>query len=198
MLVMAGFATVLAFAGAQKLNTIAGVFTLYLVATGWAAVRRPTGVTGRFELFAFLAVLGVAAAGLSLGWQAVASPTGLVDGDPSSGQAAGTYFAFGGLALLAAALDLNALLRRPLSAAQRLARHLWRMCAALAIAAGSFFLGQQDEFPSAIQGSSALALPMLATLGAMVFWLLRTRFGRAFNRTGPRLAPVSAAASPKP
>jgi len=44
----------------------------------------------------------------------------------------------------ASVLDLNAILRKKLTAAQRISRHLWRMCFASFAATGSFFLGQQD------------------------------------------------------
>jgi hypothetical protein len=48
------------------------------------------------------------------------------------------------------------------------------MCAALTIAAFSFFLGQQDEFPLALQGPQN-ALPPLAVLATMIFWLVKLR-----------------------
>lgn len=184
MLVMTGEALVAALAAGQMVNPLAASFTFYLVATGWAAVKRP--VPGRFERAAPVAAMGIAAAGVMLGVMAT-RPGGLAD-DTDSG--APIYFAFALLAALAAALDLNALSRAPLARPQRLARHLWRMCAALTIAAGSFFVGQQDELPVAWQGSALLPLPMLATLAAMTFWLLRVRFARAFNRP-PRLAPAT-------
>ena len=41
-------------------------------------------------------------------------------------------------------------------APQRIARHLWRMCTALLIAAFSFFLGQQDEYSRAASAGSPL------------------------------------------
>lgn len=174
MLTMAGFAAVLAALGGQKLNVIAASFTFYLVATAWAVVRRGAGASGRFEMLALLAVLGVATAGLILGMAAATSATGLADGDPSSGQAATFYFLFAGLGALAAAADLWAIRRGGVSGADRVARHLWRMCLALAIAAGSFFLGQSDEIPAALRGAH-LAIPPLAALAAMVFWLIRIR-----------------------
>lgn len=184
MLVMTGEAMVAGLAAGQAVNPLVAAFTFYLAATGWAAVKRP--VPGRFERGALVAAMGIAAGGVTLGVLAM-RPGGLAD-DTVSG--APIYFAFGLLAALAAALDMNALHRAPLARPQRLARHLWRMCAALAIAAGSFFVGQQDELPAAWQGSALLPLPMLATLAAMTFWLLRVRFARAFNRP-PRFAPAT-------
>ena len=184
MLVMTGEALVAALAAGQTVNPLAASFTFYLVATGWAAVKRP--LPGRFERGALIAGVGIAAAGVTLGIMAATRAAGLAD---DTVEGAPIYFAFGLLAALAVALDLNALARAPLARPQRLARHLWRMCAALTIAAGSFFVGQQDELPAAWQGSALLPLPMLATLAAMTFWLLRVRFARAFNRPA-RLAPA--------
>src|SRR5687767_14642553 len=47
MLVMTGEALVAALAAGQTVNPLVAAFTFYLVATGWAAVKRP--VPGRFE-----------------------------------------------------------------------------------------------------------------------------------------------------
>lgn len=57
----------------------------------------------------------------------------------------------------------------------RIARHLWRMSAALTIASGSFFLGQQRIMPAFMRGSLWLFLPVIAPLLLMVFWLIRVR-----------------------
>lgn len=177
MLAMTGEAAVAAVAAGQTVNPLAAVFTFYLVATGWAAVKRP--LPGRLERAALLAAIGVAVAGTTLGLLATYSPSTLSD---RTVPGATIYFAFGVLGALGAALDANALARAPLARPQRLARHLWRMCTALAIAAGSFFVGQADELPAAWQGSALLPLPMLGVLAAMTFWLLRVRFARAVNR----------------
>ena len=102
---------------------------------------------------------------------------------------------FAALAALAAALDLNFVLRRRLSARQRIGRHLWRMCAALLIAAFSFFLGQQKVMPEAIQGSPWLFVPALAPLVLMIFWLVRARFSRVLGgrpRPEPERVPQAA------
>jgi hypothetical protein len=49
------------------------------------------------------------------------------------------------------------------------------MCAALAIAWGSF-AGQPKAQPEALRGSPWLILPALMVLAAMVFWLARLRW----------------------
>ena len=62
-----------------------------------------------------------------------------------------------------------------------IARHLWRMCFALLIAALSFFIGQADEFPPALRIMPLLALPMLIVLGALFYWLWRVRVRRTWT-----------------
>jgi hypothetical protein len=56
------------------------------------------------------------------------------------------------------------------------------MCVALFFASGSLFLGQQQVFPKALQGSPILVALAVAPLLLMVFWLLRVRLARAFHR----------------
>jgi hypothetical protein len=96
------------------------------------------------------------------------------------------HFPFAALAALAAALDLNFILRGEISGVQRIGRHLWRMSAAFLIAAFSFFLGQQRSMPLFIQGSPLLYLPPLAVLASMTFWIFRARFSSAFHWVAPR------------
>ena len=59
MLTMSGIgAAVAPFLPRQQIpNTFAGVFTFYLVVTGWATVRRAPGKIGRFEVGVFLVAL---------------------------------------------------------------------------------------------------------------------------------------------
>lgn len=185
MLAMAGTGAVIAAFRPERITAVVGVLTCYLVATSWMTARRRDGRAGRFELAAMAVAAGCAIAMLTFGFQAL--PTGRLDSLPPE-----PAFAFAGVAALAAALDLNFILRGGVSRPQRIARHAWRMCAALLIAAFSFFLGQQKVMPVAWHGSFLLFLPPLAVLAAMVFWLLRVRFTRAFG-TWPR---ARAAAGP--
>jgi hypothetical protein len=57
------------------------------------------------------------------------------------------------------------------------------MCFALFIAAGSFFLGQQQVFPASVRGSPFLFVPVVAVLAVMIFWLARIRFASAYNKS---------------
>ena len=72
-------------------------------------------------------------------------------------------------------------MRGTLSATQRISRHLWRMCFALFIATGSFFLGQQDVMPQAVRGSPILVVLALAPFPLMLYWLARVRFSKMIN-----------------
>ena len=52
------------------------------------------------------------------------------------------------------------------------------MCFALFIAALSFFIGQAKVFPQPIRILPLLALPVLAVLVTMFYWLWRVRIRR--------------------
>ena len=162
-------------------SPVGGIMVCYFVATSWVAARRRDGRTGWFEIIACAAALGLA---------------GLIAWGGSSGAATtpagrGPVFALAGFCLLAGALDLNAILRR-LTAAQRIARHLWRMCFAFFIATGSFFLGQQDVMPQAMRGSPILFVLAFAPFAVMLFWLVRIRFANLASILTARRAIVQA------
>jgi uncharacterized membrane protein len=167
MLVLGVTATLLERLEEEPGPGIGGVLTIYFVATSWVAARRRDGTTGRFEIVACAVALGAAAAIVGHALAGGTTPAG-----PRP------LFAFAAICLLAGLLDLNTVLRRKLSAAQRLARHLWRMCFAFFIATGSFFIGQQDVMPEAIRGSPVLFVLGFAPFAVMAFWLVRLRLGK--------------------
>lgn len=162
--------------GPRWFDSLAGTFAFYLVATGWATVLRKAGTTGRFEIAAFILVSIAAAAAAMFGMQAASNPARSLGGFSAQG-----YYILAGLFALSAALDLKAILRGGISGIPRVTRHVWRMCIALFIAAGAFFLGLQRVMPEFMQGSSWLVVPPLAVLAMMLFWLLKLRFAKAFN-----------------
>jgi len=163
-------------------SPVGGIMVCYFVTTAWVAARRRDGTTGRFEILACVAALALAALMIWGGFTGATTPAG-----------PGPVFALGALCLLAGLLDLNAILRSPLSRAQRIARHLWRMCFAFFIATGSFFLGQQDVLPEAARGSPALFALAFAPFAVMAFWLVRVRLSKGFAGPKLRLAPAEAA-----
>jgi len=159
----------------QQANLVGGLFTFYLVSTAWMTARRPEGQVGRFERYAILLVLAAGAVALWFAWRIAQVPP-----SSTSGQAPPQATLFvASVATVAAGGDVHVILRKGLTGAQRLARHLWRMCVALFFAAGSFFLGQQQLLPEFARGSPLLFLPALAPLALMVLWLIRLRLPAA-------------------
>jgi len=123
------------------------------------------------------------------------SPTGLKYGYP-----AGPYFFLGSVAVLATAGDVRMLVRGGISGKQRIARHLWRMCFALFIAAASIFMARQRLFPDLMRKTGALLFLSFLPLMLMIFWLVRVRFANAYKRMSiPTSADAhSLRASPSP
>ncbi len=152
-------------------SPVGGILVCYFVLTAWVTARRRDGTTGKFEMFACAAALGTAALMIWGGLTGATTPAG-----------PGPIFALAGFCLLAGLLDLNVVLRGKMSAAQRLSRQVWRICLAFFIATGSFFLGQQDVMPKAVQGSPFLFVLAFAPFAIMIFWLARLRFAKAIGR----------------
>ena len=100
---------------------------------------------------------------------------------------------FGGIALAAAIGDRRMIKAGGVRGATRLKRHLWRMSFSLALAAMAFFIGQSDEFPSALRVMPLLALPMLVTLATMFWWMWRLRVRRNLPRSNTVRLPEVAA-----
>jgi uncharacterized membrane protein len=170
----------LGLAGGEPNNAIAGIVTLYLLATAWMTVRRIENETGAFEIGGFLfAALGAAAASY-FALQAVRSGDAMLGGVP--------YVVIATIITLAAFADLSVLLRRGLSGRQRIARHLWRMLLGFSAAVRSFFPGQLQIFPDYIQQIRPiiiLFIPFFLVIGLMFFWLLYVLLSKRFERVAP-------------
>lgn len=170
----------------QRPNTIAGLLTFYFVLSAWTTVRRQDGGVGRFAILGFMVAAGAALAGVLFALEARSSPTGTIDNSPP--QAFIMFMLIGGIA---AVTDLKVILMGGISGAPRIARHVWRMCVALFMATGSFFLGQQQMLPSFMRGTAWQYLPVLTPLLAMVYWLIRVRLTRWYTQ-GPQTVTASA------
>lgn len=160
MLIMAGAGAIIApFRETSRwTNTVAGVFTFYLVATAWAAARRRPGEVGRFEVIALIAPIGITAAAL---WLAVS-----VGGFQ-------IVYIFTAVALIAAVGDVRMIRAGGLTPNGRLARHLWRMGVAFTVSVMAFFVGQQEYLPKPVQGTILVGVPAFIALGATLFWLVQ-------------------------
>ncbi|MDQ3949292.1 MAG: hypothetical protein M3282_03015, partial [Gemmatimonadota bacterium] len=98
-----------------------------------------------------------------------------------NGMPAFPFLMFAVVGLLASVGDFRVVRAGALRGAPRLARHLWRMSFALFIAALSFFIGQAQVFPKPVRIPALLALPVLAVLVTMFYWLWRVRTRRSFR-----------------
>ena len=175
MLVMSGFGAVMAVFVPSRITIAAGSLTFYLVASAWMTVRRPENTAGRFEIGATVAAGLIALGAVAVSIAALMSPGGRLDGLPPQ-----PVLVFAFVAALAAVCDWRLVRRGGIGGRFRIARHLWRMTAALLIAALSFFLGQQKMMPETWRGSPLLFLPPLLVFASLVFWMLRVRLSRAW------------------
>jgi len=177
MLTLSASGVYLAFLKSQPGNILGGALTFYLVATAWMTARRRDPKTDILNWGAFLFIVALAFVEVTLGLEAAMSPTGLKYDYPP-----GPYFFLGSVAVLAATGDIRMLVRRAISGSKRIARHLWRMCFALFIAAGSIFLARQQLFPEILRKSGVLLLLSFLPLILMIFWLVRVRFANAYKK----------------
>lgn len=181
MLTMATIGASLAIArdAAPAVNVPAALLTSYLVLTGLATVRPLPGWSRGVDVGLMLLVLGVSGADLVFGWQAIAS------GGRRHGIPAFPFVMFAIVGLLAVAGDARMLRAGSVRGRVRLARHLWRMSYALLVATMSFFLGQAKVFPKPVRIPGLLAMPVLAVLVAMLYWLWRVRRTRTSRIRNP-------------
>jgi uncharacterized membrane protein len=176
MLCLSASGVYLALMKHQPGNVLGGALTFYLVATAWVIARRRDAETSIFDWGALLVPLAVGAVTVTYGLEAAQSPTGL-----SHGYAVGPYLFLSSVALLAVAGDVRMLARGGVSGAQRIARHLWRMCFAWFIASASIFLARPHLFPTVLRKTGALYFLSILPLILMIFWLIRVLFRRRRN-----------------
>jgi uncharacterized membrane protein len=176
MVTMALSGALIAALRGEEVNVIAGSLAAYLVVTALATVRPPGSRARQLNIAALAVAVSVALASGALAFGAVARG-GVWEGIPAP-----VLFMFSIVALLGSVGDVRMMRSGGVRGAPRLARHLWRMCFALYIATASFFLGQADEFPEALRIPALLAIPVLAPLLAMVYWLWRVRVRRPLRK----------------
>jgi len=189
MLTMAVLAVYLAIVRHQPNNIGGGILTFYLIGTGWLTAKRRDGVTSRFDWVVLLIPLALGTLTWMNGLKVVRSGASSQDGVP-----VGMTFFMGSVMLLAGAGDVRMLLRGGVLGAKRIARHLWRMCFGLFIAAGSFFLGPSNRplrllstvgigqhlSPALFNTTLYLTLTVLPLI-MLIFWLVRLRFANAYQ-----------------
>lgn len=183
MLVMSAIGGAVAPFLHDRISTVAGFMTFYLIFTGWLTARRRHGVSA-FEVAGLVVALGGLISTLTLTWMASQTAEGTLDGSPPQ-----AFYIFATVSLIAAIADLKLVLRGGISGAQRIARHVWRMCFGLFVASGSLFLGQQQVFPEWLRATPILYVAALAPLPFLAFWMVRVRLSKKY-RGLPRHAPA--------
>jgi len=181
MLVMGFSGSILALRnGPADGNLAAGLTIAYFVGTALTTVRPVSPWTRRIHAAALALVVGLALVSIVGGVKAFNGPRLSPDGVPL--RTIGVMsFVFATVMILAAAGDVRILRSGMLRGGPRLARHLWRMCFALFIAAGSFFSIRERVakiLPEPFTSGQMRALPILLLFGAMFYWLWRVRRGR--------------------
>src|SRR5262249_7164402 len=154
-------------------NVLGGLMTVYFVGTALTTVRPESPWNRRSNVAALAVAVGLALIDIVFGVKAFNSPRGVLNGVPFL-----MLFFLATVMILAAAGDMRTIRFGMPGGRPRLARHLWRMCFALFIAAGSFFSIRTRVakiLPEPFTTAPMRALPILLLFGAMFYWLGRVR-----------------------
>ncbi len=157
-------------------NVLGGFMSAYFVITGLTTVRPASAWTRRINSGALVVAIALSLVEIILGFKAFSRPGHTLNGAPFF-----MLFFLAIVTILAIAGDLRMMRSERLRAATRLARHLWRMCFALFIAAGSFFSIRErvaKVLPQPFTTPTMRAIPVAMIFIAMFFWLWRVRGGR--------------------
>lgn len=189
MMFMGGFGAIVSLNIGQALNAAGGLAAFYLVLTGWLTMQRKGILVRRAESGAMIFALAVSIGLFALGWYRL-NPAHV----PSRMEGPKGCFAIATIFLLFAVADIRTLRRGGVTGAQRLVRHLWRMCIGLFVASGSFFLGRSSTeplrsnglraklFTNAIQATHVTLIPVLIVIALMIYWIVRVKITRTYTR----------------
>lgn len=184
MLVMGATASILEFLKhAAATNVVAALMSVYFVGTALTAVRPPSKWTRAINIAALAVAIGLAVLSIVGGIKAINTP-GLSSGRVPFRTIGIMSFVLGAVLLLSASGDVRVMLSGMPRGGRRLSRHLWRMCFALFIAAGSFFSIRERVakiLPEPLTTGRMRALPILVLFGVMFYWMWRVRSRRALS-----------------
>ena len=152
-------------------QVFAGLLVVYLVFTAMSTVRPLTGIGQRVNIVLMVLAFAYAFASLYGGITEWLDPTVEVVGRPR----VVPPLVIGTVILLAAIGDLRSIRAGGLRGTRRLARHLWRMCFALFVATGSFFIGQMKFIPEPVRIVPLLLVLGFAPIVFLFYWMWRVR-----------------------
>jgi hypothetical protein len=165
----------------DKVTWLGGLVVIYYVLTGLRAVRRAAPTRTDLALTGFAVALAITSLMLTVKYTIAPTVESLKIPLP--------------LALLTPAMlsiavtgDVRERRSGPLARNRRLARHLWRMCYALFVATGSFFLGQAKVIPQPLRVWPLLIVLALLPLPLMFYWMWRVRRRPATSMAQPPLS----------
>ena len=178
MIVMGITASILEYRqSAAATNLVAAILSLYFVGTALTTVRPPSRWTRIINVAALIVALGLAVVSFLGGIKGVSTP-GLSTGGVPFRTIGVMSFVLAIALTLAAVGDIRIMRSGMPRGGKRLARHLWRMCFALFIAAGSFFSIRERVariLPEPFTSGFMRLLPIVLLFGAMFYWLWRVR-----------------------
>ena len=184
MLVMGFSASILSLRNSLDIgNLVVGLMTAYFVGTALTTVRPVSPWTRRIDAAALTVIVVIALGSIVSGVKAIDAP-GLSPGGVPFRTIGVMSFVLATVMSLAAIGDVRILRSGMPRGGRRLARHLWRMCFALFIAAGSFFSIRERVakiLPEPFTSGQMRALPILLLFGAMFYWLWRVRARRTLR-----------------
>lgn len=179
MLVMAVLAGYLAVAmPGQIVNLFIATFTLYLLTTAWMTARRRDGEAGLPEKIALAVILCLGLPFVVLSFQlATGLPPFFKSAVPLKGPVLIAIYSFTTVIAIAAISDARMVFAGGIAGVPRIARHLWRMCVALTLAAGSAFTnGLPRLLPRSLHIPELyFFLPQFLPLLLLAFWIIRIR-----------------------
>ncbi|MBC8064246.1 MAG: hypothetical protein H7Y17_05410 [Chlorobia bacterium] len=169
--------------GGAVTNLVSALLSVYFVGTAVTTVRPATRWTRAINIAALIVAIGLAFFTVLGGVKTISAP-GLSPGGVPFRTIGMMSFILVSVLSLAAIGDIRIMRKGMPQGGARLARHLWRMCFALFIAAGSFFSIRERVakiLPEPITTGPMRALPILLIFAAMFYWLWRVRSRRPLS-----------------
>jgi len=192
MLVMAAFAAYLAVVmPGQLVNVFIAAFTTYLVTTAWFAARHRNNHAGLGERIALLVGLCLCAPFAILSFQlAFGLPPLFKSAVPFKGAVLIAIYSFTAVLVMAVVGDAKIVFGGGIAGTPRIARHLWRMCLGLTLAAGSAFTNGFARFlPGPYHVPLAFFLPQFVPLILLIYWMIRVHLTGWYRSQSATLRP---------